>query len=172
MKNNRGITLTALVIVILILIILASVTINISKETIKRANLEDLKTNLLLIQAKAKTFCEEVTFKTANLDSSKEEDVAKIQEIKTAEYKGTALDNCEHNIKSAAADAGISDFTNYYYLNNEDLSQLGVNIEPKEDEYYLVKYDISDVEVVYTRGYKANDGNTYYKLSDINKIEN
>ena len=53
-KNNKGITLIALTITIIILLILASITIYSGKESIKKAQLESLKTNMLLIKAKAK----------------------------------------------------------------------------------------------------------------------
>ena len=50
-KNNKGITLIALTITIIILLILASITIYSGKESIKKAQLESLKTNMLLIKA-------------------------------------------------------------------------------------------------------------------------
>ena len=62
-KNNKGITLIALTITIIILLILASITIYSGKESIKKAQLESLKTNMLLIKAKAKEYVEQASFK-------------------------------------------------------------------------------------------------------------
>lgn len=164
MKNNKGVTLTSLVITIIVLIIISAITVNISTELIRQANLQDLRTNMLLIQAKAKTYAEEVTFETANLDSTK------ISEIKASKLKGTALENCDTSVQTAAQNAGITDTTDFYYLSSENLSEMGINIEIPKGEYYLVKYNFEDTEVVFTKGFKYKDV-TYYKLSEINQIE-
>lgn len=170
MKNNKGITLTSLIVTIVVLIIISGITVDISADIIKQANLQDLRTNMLLIQAKAKTYTEEVTFETANLDSSKEEDATKISNIKNEKLKGVPLENCEIKIQTAAQNAGITDTTNFYYLNTENLLEMGINIEVPEGTYYLVKYDFEDTEIVFTKGFKYNDV-TYYKLSEINQID-
>lgn len=64
MKNNvKGITLIALTITIVLLLILAGISLYSGKETIEKAKLQELKTNMLLIQAKAKEYVEEVNFR-------------------------------------------------------------------------------------------------------------
>lgn len=76
-KNNKGITLTALTITIIVLLILASITIYSGIESIQKAELESLKTNMLLIKAKAKEYVEQASFKNGvnnnNLDEAKKE---------------------------------------------------------------------------------------------------
>lgn len=170
MRNNKGVTLVSLVITIVVLIIISGITVNVSNDVIKQAKLQDLKTNMLLMQAKAKTLAEEVNFETANLDATKEEDATKIAEIKGTKVIGTALDSCDDAIKTAASNAGVTDTADFYYLSQEDLSKMGINIEIPEGTYYLVKYNFEDTEVVYTKGYKYEDV-TYYKLSELNQIE-
>lgn len=170
MKNNKGVTLVSLVITIIVLIIISGITANLSNDVIKQARLQDLKTNMLLIQAKAKTLAEEVNFETANLDKTKEEDLTKINEIKGTKLIGTMLETSSEEVKTAADNAGITDMTNYYYLTAENLSQMGIKIEVPEGAYYLVKYSFEDTEVVYTKGYKHEE-QTYYKLSELNNIE-
>lgn len=170
MKKNYGITLVSLVITIVVLIIISSITVTVSKDVIKQAKLQDLRTNMLLIQAKTKTYAEEVNFETANLDETKEEDKTKIDTIKQEKLKGIALENCDNNIQEAAKNAGIDDMTDFYCISQEDLTEMGINIEVPQDSYYIVKYNFEDAEVVFTKGYKY-DGTTYYKLSDINNIE-
>ena len=170
MKNNKGVTLTSLVITIIVLLIISAITVNISDEVIQEAKLQDLRTNMLLIQAKAKTYAEEVTFQTANLDSSKEDDLLKLTEIKASKLKGTPLQDCNTKIQTAAEDAGVEDFVDFYYLSSENLSEMGIKIDVPNEAYYLVKYDFKDTEVVFTKGIKYKE-KTYYKLSDINQIE-
>ena len=62
MKQNKGVTLIALTVTIVILLIIAKIAIYNGKETIQRANLEALRTNMLLIEAKAKGLVEEANF--------------------------------------------------------------------------------------------------------------
>ena len=63
LKENRGVTLLALVITIVVMIIIAGIAVYTGTDTIKKAKLEELKTNMLLIEAKAKGLVEEVNFK-------------------------------------------------------------------------------------------------------------
>ena len=58
-KENKGITLIALMVTIIILLIIVGIAIYNGKETIQKANLEELRTNMLLIEAKAKGLVEE-----------------------------------------------------------------------------------------------------------------
>ena len=62
-NRTKGITLISLAITIIILLILAGISIYSGKGVIQKAKLEELKTNMLLIQAKAKEYVEEVNFR-------------------------------------------------------------------------------------------------------------
>lgn len=160
----------SLIIAIIVIIGIGASIITLIKRMGEKTNLQDLRTDLLLIQAKAKTYTENVNVETANLDTEKEEDSTKIAEVKDQKLKGTALEDCDENIKNAAKQAGIEDTTDYYYLSQEDLNDMGISIELKEDTYYLVKYNFEDTEVVYTKGYEYKD-KIYYKLSEMKNIE-
>ena len=52
-KQEKGITLTVLVTTIIVLLIIAGIGINYGRDTIQKAHLEELETNMLLIKAKA-----------------------------------------------------------------------------------------------------------------------
>lgn len=86
LKNNKGITLIALSITIIVLLILASITIYSGTESIKKAQLENLKTNMLLIKAKAKEYVEQASFKNGVDDT-------KIKEEVKSELKGTKIED-------------------------------------------------------------------------------
>lgn len=159
-----------LIIAIFIIIAICAVIVIFVKKAYQETELQDLRTDLLLIQGKAKTYTENVSVETANLNEEKEEDNTKIAEVKDQKLKGTALENCAENIKNAAKQASIEDTTDYYYLTQEDLSSMGINIKIEKDTYYLVKYNFEDTEVVYTKGYEYK-GTTYYKLSELKNIE-
>ena len=53
-KNDNGITIVALIIAILILAIISTVALNVSYDLIDEAQLQNVKTDLLLIQSKCK----------------------------------------------------------------------------------------------------------------------
>lgn len=160
----------ALIVAIIIIIAIATTITKLAKESFEKTNFQDLRTNLLLIEGKAKTYTENVSVETANLDEQKQEDNTKISEVKDQKLKGTALENCDEKIKKAAKDAGIEDTKDYYYLSQEALNSMGIQIEVKEGTYYLVKYNFEDTEVVYTKGFKY-EGKTYYKLSEMKEVE-
>ena len=160
----------SLIIAIIVIVAIATVIIIAMKKISEETNFQDLRTNMLLIQGKAKTYTENVSVETANLDEQKQEDNTKISEVKDQKLKGTALENCDEKIKKAAKDAGIEDTKDYYYLSQEALNSMGIQIEVKEGTYYLVKYNFEDTEVVYTKGFKY-EGKTYYKLSEMKEVE-
>ena len=55
-KKENGITLIALGVTIIVLLIIASIGVYSGKETIKQAQLEEMRTTMLLIQAKSKEY--------------------------------------------------------------------------------------------------------------------
>ena len=62
MKKNKGITMIVLVITIALLLILAGISIQGGSSIIKRADLENLKTDMLLIKVKGKEYVENGNF--------------------------------------------------------------------------------------------------------------
>lgn len=150
-KEQKGITIVSLVITIVILIIITSVTVYTSVSIIKQANLQTINTNMMLIQAKTKTIAEQAKF---NKD--------------TSNYKGTLISDISDNQKILKLiDNGvIDDASKYYLLSNEDLQELGLQKIDIEDGY-AVNYDTE--EIIYVKGFE-NDGNTYYKLSELKNV--
>lgn len=159
-----------LIIAIIVIIAIVIVAVMVCNKLWKKNKLEDLRTNLLLIQGKAKSYTEDVSVETANLSEEKEEESTKIEEVKGEKLKGTLLPNCSDEIKQAAEQTKIENMDEFYYLSQQDLKDMGINIKEEDGTYYLVKYDFEDTEVVYTKGYEYND-KTYYKLSDIADIQ-
>ena len=163
-NKERGVTLVALVVTIAVLSIIAGIAIYTGKDTIKRANLEELRTNMLLIEAKAKGLVEEANFKiglpTAADYASKQTSVRQELYINTA--KMTTVD-------SITLPTGISKADNLYVVTKDTMAYWGLeDIELQEGENYLVKLDDvnTTVEVYNTLGY-----NVKYSLTDIDNIE-
>lgn len=154
MKNEKGITLVILTITIIVMMILAGIAVHYSRDLIRNAKLQDLKTNMLLIQAKAKECVEEVSFQTANIN-----DGSTIEQIKSTNYKGTPLvgSGIEEEAKATGKieDAKINE---YYYFTLEDLKSIGITeLLPEDYGYFIVRYNLEkiSVDVINTKGYKG-----------------
>ena len=72
-KNEKGITILALVITIIILLIIASISINAGSQLIQEAKVQTIETNMLAIRAKAKAYAEEIEAATWALTSEEKE---------------------------------------------------------------------------------------------------
>ena len=89
--KNKGITLIALTITVIVLLIIAGITLSVGSNMIKKANLEKLKTDMLLIRTKGKEYVENANFKLGpNVDDAEDKE-DKITNAKT-ELKGKELE--------------------------------------------------------------------------------
>ena len=166
MKNKGGKSIVILVIMTILVIIGASVIINFAKQMMAETKIEDLKTNMLLMQAETKKGLEEVCFKCVNLNSSKEEDLAKINDIKKQYLKGISLSNSPTEVQEATKN--VPDITfdeNCYYLDELCLNEMGIkDVNYNQLGYFIVKYNFSnaDIEVINTNGFEGK-----YTLTQI-----
>lgn len=176
MKKNKGITMIVLVITIALLLILAGISIQSGGNIIKRADLENLKTDMLLIKVKGKEYVENANFKLGtNFKDSKDRE-NRIITAKAELKKGTEMTEgeiLEQNIGITQGDIKNTDYTYYYKLSNDDLTDMGLS-NVKSDEkngWYIIKYDLENVEVeVYnTLGYER-DGNKYFSLTELQNL--
>lgn len=168
MKNESVKSIVVLIIFTILIIILASVIINYAKKMMEETKVQDLKTNMLLIQAETKKGLEEVCFQTVNLDESKEEELTKIKEIKQEFLDGIILNNAPVEVQETVKN--ITEVTldeNCYYLDETILTEMGIkDINKNEYGYFIVKYDFenTNVEVINTKGCNGK-----YTLTEINK---
>lgn len=161
LKQDKGITLIALMVTIIILLIIAGIAIYNGKETIQRANLEALRTNMLLIEAKAKGLVEEANFQ---LGPEKTGDLANIRKKIYVEDNELSAASENSNIPSEF----IKD--NVYVFTRETATLWGLdNVygEPESGGYYLIAFDEENasVEIYNTLGYQGR-----YSLTDIDEL--
>lgn len=165
-EETQGITIVALMITVIIMLIIAGITIYSGKETIKMAKLEEVKTNMLLIEAKAKEYVEEATFKMGiGADDAKKAEVRE-QVYGAGSEEGAQLEKAEAG--SIPSEFGITDTTTCYWITDNTLTKWGLNkIELKDDEKYLVQFNETalTVEIYNTIGYDEK-----YSLTDIEQI--
>lgn len=155
MIKQNGVAISVLSIGIVIIIAIASIIVHYVEDMVEENRLQDLRTNMLLIQAETKKDLEEVCFQTAKLDSKKEEDLATINEIKNENLKGKLVQGSEIE-NSIPQEINIDE--NCYYLDENNLSEIGVkDLDSNEYGYFIVKYDFSNitVEVMNTKGYEG-----------------
>ena len=158
-KNNKGITLLVLVITVIILGILATITIGELGDIMHRIDKETISTDLLLVQAKAKVLNEKANFNSDEslLKGQKLDEITGNSQIEDLKTKGV-LDVSDEN------------YSKYYVWDKQTVEELEIGIEKMEDsDFYIVNYATD--EVIYPKGYKHSDGNTYYKLSEISALE-
>lgn len=158
-KNENGITLIALVITVVVLGILAGVAVQEFGGILDQVNKETVSTDLLLVQAKAKVLNEKSSF-------DKDESLLKGQKL--SEITGNAeIDN----LKSKGVISETEENYNQYYVWDKTVvDELEIGIEKmKDSDFFIVNY--ATEEVIYPKGYKDSEGNTYYKLSEISALE-
>lgn len=158
MKNEKGISLIVLVLTVIVLAIITSITIEEIGGLMRKVRLENIGTDLLLVQAKAKVIAEKASF---NDDESL--------------LKGQQLDEITENdqIEKLKEDGIISEsetnYDKYYIWNKQTVEELDLGITEMEDtDFFIVNYETE--QVIYPIGYKHTDGNTYYKLTEITEL--
>lgn len=167
MKNNKGITLIVLTITIIVLLILASITVYYGTESIKRAQLESLKTNMLLIKAKAKEYCEEANFKIGT-------GTVPTDQAQLANYLKPGIDYLKEKNLTTDGTSTLAEITTTTYqyvveLTQDNLNQLGLkDVKTSDSDKYLIGFNISEdkVEVYNTKGFNGKKS-----LTEIEQIE-
>lgn len=174
--KNKGVTLLALTITIIILLIIAGISISAGKNMIKKANLEELKTNMLLIKTKGKEYVENANFKLGPNVETAEDKETRITNAK-GELKGKELTSEEkeelatNNIINTTGDGEFTVYCDLTTNENENyLEQMGIKgLESNEENgKFIIKYEMKNmtVEVYNTVGYNGK-----YSLTDIDQIE-
>ena len=142
LKNEKGITLVALMVTVIIMLILVGVTIFFSTDAVKKANLEDIKTDMLSIKTRAKIIAEQYNFKDIEiLVGSK---------ISDAEAQKLGITNSDKILKWSSSDLA------------------GQNLSAIEADVYVVSYDLenpNNCEVYYLEGYEGK-----YSLSQLKDL--
>lgn len=178
LKNNQGITLLTLVITIIVLLILTAVSIDIGKNTIKDAKLQNMKTNMLLIEAKVKEYVENANYELGvKPDEATEEMQTKANSMLEGEGKGTKItssDSLYSDLSAIGVEQEAIDNGTVYKISTEDLSKMGISGVESDDEegWYIVAYNItnSSAKIYNTTGIKSEDDTIKYCLDDIRDL--
>lgn len=133
LKNEKGITIIALIITIIIMLILVGVTVKVGTKEISKAKLEDIKTEMISIKTRAKIVKDKYDFKDVdNLVGTK------------------LLEATDYNTEAIIIPNESKE--NCYIWTQEDLnSQELSSIKVDEDKFYVVYYG-DDIEIYYSKG--------------------
>lgn len=178
MKNNKGITLVSLVITVIVMLILALVVVNIGRESIDKANLQNIKTNMLLIEAKVKEYVENANYELGvKPEEATDEMKTKATSMIEGEGKGTKVtkdDEIYTTLTSIGVDQQALDAGTIYKLSTDDLSKMGIKGVTSDDKegWYIVAYDIANnsVKIYNTEGIKTEGNTIKYGLDDIRDL--
>ena len=158
MKSRKSLLATYIKIIIVILLISAGIyaVYRLAHKSYNEAEFETIKTDMLSIQVQTETVAQKVEIKE-----------------KGAKYIGTKIDDkledekVQNLINNNIIDVE-SKKSNLYCLDNSNLEELGLS-NIKVDSFYIVDYKQN--EVIYVDGIQNSNGETVYKLSDMNKKE-
>ena len=148
MKSQKGLTLAGTIFFVLIIaFIVFGVVYYVRMQTTKE-ELEDMKTDLLLVQAKVKKISSDY-----------------ILEKKDEILIGTKLTDILNN---NSIDIEEKD-KKYYAINQQNLDEMGLpQVKLEENSYYIVEY--TDGTVYYTKGYELA-GSNYYDIDNIEGLK-
>lgn len=158
MKNEKGISLIVLVLTVIVLAIITSITIEEIGGLMRKVRLENIGTDLLLVQAKAKVIAEKASF-------NDDESLLKGQQLNEI----TENDQIEKLKEVGIISESETNYDKYYIWNKQTVEELDLGITEMEDtDFFIVNYETE--QVIYPIGYKHTDGNTYYKLTEITEL--
>ncbi len=171
LKQNKGITIVALTITIIILLIIAGIVLYNGKDIIQRANLEELRTNMLLIEAKAKGLVEEANFQLGPnfKNESQETQATKLAEVRQSIYIDE--NKLGNSTSISSVPSGVPTGDNVYVFTSETAALWGLdNVygELESGENYLIEFDEENatVEIYNTIGYQG-----HYSLTEIDELQ-
>lgn len=147
-SNNNGVTLIALTITIIVMLIIAGITIYGGSKLIQNAKVEDVKTNMLLVQAEVKNYVEQAKF-----EGKKIEDIIS---------EGITVDGVTLKITEAREIQGEMFYKIVTPMNQLKLGKLDAN-----NYLVLIKIDDVDVDVYFEPGVSDGSDTTYHLLSEM-----
>ena len=167
-KEEKGITLVALIITVILTIILAVIGLEFGQDAIDKANLEDIKTDMISIKTKAKIIAEQYNFKDienligTQLDEDNEAEglqVSNIPDELRNIFEETTTNEQEETVT-------VMDITKLYKWGENDLKSQGLSTI--DGNKYIVYYNLDDTnncDVYYIKGI---DGK--YSLTELKDI--
>lgn len=153
MKSEKGLTLISTIVLVIFIALFTFGVVYLSRMAIEKEKEEDIKTDMLLVQAKVKKISGDYLLE-------KKEDIlvgTKLSDLKEQEHIKEFLDKNLFDLNEKGK--------KYYVLNQQNLNDLELEkVILEQDAYYIVEYTASDV--YYTKGYVDESGQMHYKAKE------
>lgn len=164
-KNNKGVTLFALIITIVLLVLLTGVSLNTGFDVIKDVRIGRIISNMTLVKAKVETINEEYTFYNNDTDCLVGEGPYKINNLADMNMSDEELNLIAKENQVSRAEVLNWD---WYKWNAGILESQGLDKDMLgDDEAFYVHYGSS--EVVYSKG-TSYDGTNFYSMTGLNEV--
>ena len=164
MKNNKGVTLTMLVIIIIVLFIITGISVDTGVEFMNDVRVSRIVANMELVQAKVEIIYEEYQFQGEN----SEIDVLVGQKVNGNDIFRKISDDktiSENDRKLFENDNNL-----WYQWNASVLEEQGLDknmLDNPENDVFWVNYATS--EIIYSRG-TVIDGVTYFSKDALETV--
>ena len=149
LKNEKGITLIALLLTVIVMVILIGVGMHFGREAIDKATLEDIKTDMISIKTRAKIIVEQYNFKDIEELVGSEITASQIEEL------GLSEEESENILKWSSED-----------LESQNLTSI-------DGDKYVVYYNLenpNNCEVYYLEGYEIGENQKKYSLTELQEL--
>lgn len=167
LKENKGITIIALIVMIIVILILAGISLVEGTSLLKKTKVENLMTNMITIRAKAKVYAEEVNAKVWDV----EEKSSERRDLYSEDYSMSVPSNETDLISKVDSSVNKGNGCEAYEITKETLSKMGLDelVDETNDGDYIVIYDAGDytnMDVIYQPGIQYNK-KIFYTLSSL-----
>lgn len=152
MKKQNGMSHITLIFCIAIIIFVCVIVVRTLLNESKSREIENLKTDMLLVQGKIKVIGQEN-------EMNKEEN--QLKGLKVSE--NLEDEKVKRLIENQVINTEEENFDQYYIINSETLNELNLQDNLK-GEYYIVNY--KTYEIIYSKGMEI-EGQIHYKLTEI-----
>ena len=177
--EEKGITIIALIVTIILMLILASISIRQGTQLIQKSKVETYETNMLMIEAKAKEYQENIEAlnwdkknNDADANGLTTKEKKNRDEYKDKYYLTLIEDKTQYNNYSLWYQDGYT----YYVLSQKALDNMGLNDLWSESEQYVICYALENeskkdpsLDIIYVNGV-SYQGKTYYNLSELQEV--
>ena len=162
MKNKKGITMVSLVVTITILLLLSTVTINVTLDTYRMANVQNYIAKMKVIQGKV----DNISAETSDVSSYGFQKLSDLQTTNPETYQ-EFLDKITNpakyhiDVNSSWNASFDTDVNNYYYFDEKDLEKIGL-----KNQDVVVVINFATRNVISKKGVEYK-GDTYYRQYDL-----
>ena len=183
MKNEKGVTLTALAITIIVIFILASISINYGVDTLNESKAKNLEASLAIVeQAIAEQYIKAVELRQDSIKSTDSKPEIFVGTMVNANDLPEIGGGKEFLLKEKLQGLASNNLTYsecYYRLEPADLTQLKIESDDQNKYTYIVNYSTGEVfnetkkktstgTILY---YSGKTGNKRTQATEINKEE-